>query len=109
INLTINWQSLAPMREDYTVFVQVLDAQDRLVGQVDAWPLQGTYPTSQWTPGETIADPYTIQLDSELPMGEYRLQVGMYLLATLQRLPVLNVDGVAVDDKFLMPGLAVVE
>ncbi|KAA3656883.1 MAG: DUF2723 domain-containing protein, partial [Chloroflexi bacterium] len=34
INLTINWQSLAPMREDYTVFVQVLDAQDRLVGQV---------------------------------------------------------------------------
>ncbi len=107
LNVTLNWQSLSSMSEDYTVFVQVLDAQDQIVGQVDAWPLQGTYPTSQWIVGETIADPYTIQLDSDLAAGEYQLQVGLYLLATLKRLPVLNVDGAAVDDKFLLPGLAV--
>ncbi len=107
LTVTLNWQSLSSMREDYTVFVQVLDAQDRLVGQVDAWPLQGTYPTSQWAVGETIVDPYTIQLDSDLPAGEYRLQVGLYSLATLKRLPVLNVEGAAVDDRFLLPGLTV--
>lgn len=60
--LTLQWQALAPINDDYTVFLQVVDAQDRLVGQVDAWPLQGTLPTSQWMPGQTITDPYTIQL-----------------------------------------------
>jgi hypothetical protein len=108
LDLTLHWQSLAAIDEDYTVFVQVLDAQDRLVGQVDAWPLQGTFPTSQWVVGEAVVDPYAVQLDPDLPPGEYRLQVGMYLLATLKRLPVVNVDGNAVDDKFLMPGLNVV-
>jgi hypothetical protein len=109
VDLTLNWQGLTAIDEDYTVFIQVLDAQDRLVGQIDAWPLQGTYPTSQWAVGEAVTDPYTIQLDADLPSGEYRLQVGMYLLATLQRLPVLNNNGVAIDDKFLLPGLSVAD
>lgn len=97
--VTLTWQGLAPMSEDYTVFVQVLDAADRLVGQVDAWPVQGTFPTSQWTPGERVRDPYRVQLEAELPPGDYRLHVGLYLLATMERLPVLDAGGVAVDDK----------
>jgi hypothetical protein len=103
----LNWQALASMNEDYTAFVQVLDAQDRIVGQVDSWPLQGTFPTSQWQPGEIIEDPYLIQLDPDLPPGPYRLQVGWYLLETLRRLPVLGDSGSAVDDKVIVPGLGV--
>ena len=105
LDVVIHWQSLAPMRQDYTVFVQVLDAQDRIVGQVDAWPRQGTYPTSQWSPGETVRDPYQLWLDGDLPPGAYRVQVGWYLLADLRRLPVLDADGMPVDDKLAYPGL----
>ena len=100
--VTITWQGLAEMSEDYTVFVQVLDAADRIVGQVDAWPVQGTLPTSQWEPGETIVDPYIIPLSSDLPPGDYRLHVGLYLLASGQRLPVVDEAGNAVDDKVEM-------
>jgi hypothetical protein len=103
VNLT--WQSLAPMAENYTVFVQVLDAQDRLVGQVDAWPLQGTYPTGQWRPGEIVPDPHVVLLSGDLPPGDYRLQVGWYLLSTLRRLPVLDAGGAPIDDKVVIPGL----
>ncbi len=103
--LTLTWQGLAPLAEDYTVFVQVLDANDRIVGQVDAWPVQGTHPTSQWTPGETISDPYTVPLDPDLPPGEYRLIVGWYLLADLRRLPVLDAAGSPVDDRVVVEGL----
>ncbi len=53
----LSWLTLAPLTEDYTVFVQVLDENDRIVGQVDSWPLQGTYPTSQWQPGEVSRGP----------------------------------------------------
>jgi hypothetical protein len=103
--VTLQWQGLADMDEDYTVFLQVLDSQDRLVGQVDAWPRQGTFPTSEWAPGEQVQDAYEIRLDADLPPGEYRLQVGLYLLATLRRLPVLDESGLPVDDKVVISGL----
>jgi hypothetical protein len=95
------------MEEDYTVFVQVLDANDRIVGQVDSWPLHGTLPTSQWKLGETIDDPYPVQLTDDLPPGTYRLNIGWYLLETLRRIPVLDHNGLAVDDKAVVPGLTV--
>lgn len=107
LDVTLTWQALADLDENYTVFVQVLDAQDRIVGQVDSWPVQGTRPTSQWAPGETVSDPYRVQLDADLPPGQYRLQVGWYLLATLRRLPVLDESGAPVDDKVVRPGLVV--
>ncbi len=103
--VNLRWQSLSPVDEDYTVFIQILDAQDRIVGQVDAWPLQGTYPTSQWASGEIVGDPYLVQLAAELPTGPYRLQIGWYLLSTLQRLPVLDEDGSPADDKLTISGL----
>ena len=103
VNLT--WQALAPMEQDYTVFVQVVNAQDQIVGQVDQWPVQGTHPTSGWEPGEVVRDPYQVQLAETLPSGPYRLLVGLYRLDTLQRLPVLDKSGAAVDDKVVLPGL----
>jgi hypothetical protein len=103
----LTWQGLAPMESDYTVFVQVLDQQDRIVGQVDSWPLQGTFPTSQWSPGQIVRDPYLVQLSAGLEEGPYRLQVGWYMLATLRRLAVLDESGSTIDDKVTFPGLIV--
>ena len=107
LDLTLTWQALAPLGEDYTVFVQVLDANDKIVGQIDSWPVQGTFPTSSWMPGETIVDRYQVQLAGELAPGPYRVQVGFYLLQTLRRLSVLDDTGTAVDDKLLLTGLTV--
>jgi len=107
LSLTLTWQGLAPMDADYTVFIQALDAQDRIVGQVDAWPVQGTRPTSQWKPGEIIVDPYVVLLDDDLPAGPYRLIVGLYQLSDLRRLLVLDQDGAPIDDKYQVPGLLV--
>jgi hypothetical protein len=105
--LELTWQSLAPVNENYTVFVQVLNEQDQIVGQVDAWPVQGTHPTSQWRVGEVVSDPYVVQLRGDLASGAYRLHVGWYLLSTLRRLPVVNEQGAAVDDKVVVDGLRV--
>jgi hypothetical protein len=105
--IDISWQSLTQMEEDFTVFVQVLDAEDKIVGQVDSWPLQGTFPTSQWQPGEFVEDPYLVQLDANVQPGQYRVIIGWYLLETLRRLPVINSDGTAVDDKVVISGLTI--
>jgi hypothetical protein len=91
------------MEEDYTVFVQVVDEQDRIVGQADSWPLQGTFPTSQWLMGEILWDPYLVRLSEDLQPGQYRLYVGWYLLGTQRRLSVVDEAGTAVNDKVVVP------
>lgn len=107
IELTLQWQALAQIPDNYTVFVQLLDANGVLRAQIDAWPLQGTYPTSQWGVGERVTDPYRLPLPADLPAGVYQLQVGFYRLADLQRLPVVDGAGTPLDDKFLLPGLLI--
>jgi hypothetical protein len=103
VELTVYWQSQRPMEVDYTVFTHLLDAEGRIRGQQDRMPVGGTRPTTTWLPGEIIADPYTIPLAPDAPPGRYRLEVGMYNLATGARLPVLGPDGVHVpQDRILL-------
>ncbi|MFQ5407704.1 MAG: protein O-mannosyl-transferase family [Anaerolineales bacterium] len=108
IVVTAAWHGLRAMTEDYTVFVHLLGPDGFVHGQVDTWPVQGTLPTSEWQPGQPVADRYEIYLPTEAPAGSYRVEVGWYLLATLERLPVLNAEGMPIDDKYLEEGLMVV-
>ena len=102
------WQGLLPLENDYTVFVQVLDAGDQIVGQLDTWPLQGTFPTSQWVAGELVTDRYVVNLTPELAEGDYRLIIGWYLLGTpVQRLVVFDAAGNPIADKVEVTGLTV--
>lgn len=101
IEIIVQWQTLADMTEDYTVFLQILTENDQIVGQVDSWPVQGTRPTSQWRPGETIRDPYRVQLDENLAPGVYKVQVGFYLLETLRRLSIVDESGGSVGDAYV--------
>lgn len=108
-SLTLHWQGLQPMAEDYTVSVQLIGPGGRLYGQTDAWPVQGTLPTSQWSPGQRIADPYDVTLRADAPPGRYQVGVVVYLLATQTRLPLLDGSGRVTGDMALVGGLDVLE
>ena len=107
VNVALEWQGLQAIPDDYTVFVHLVGPDGNLHGQVDYWPVDGTLGTAQWKPGQVIRDPYRVQLNASAPPGRYTVHVGMYLLATLERLPVLNADGQPVDDKVVLSGLVV--
>lgn len=109
LDVALSWQGLDTLTEDYTVFVHLLDAADRIVGQVDSWPVQGTYPTSRWRPGTPISDRYSIAVTADAAPGRYRLEIGWYLLSTMRRLTVLGPDGMARDDRVLLEGVVVPE
>jgi hypothetical protein len=104
VELTIHWQAAQAMEHNYTLFVQLLGPDGTLKGQIDVWPRDGTYPTSQWREGEPVEDRYLLYLDPDAPPGRYQVAVGWYLLETMQRLPVLDAEGRVVDDKLLLPG-----
>jgi 4-amino-4-deoxy-L-arabinose transferase-like glycosyltransferase len=90
LRLLLRWQGLARIAEDYTVFVHLRDGDNATVAQADGQPLGGLYPTSAWRPGEIVPDYRLIRLPEGLPPGEYELRAGMYLLSTLERLPVAD-------------------
>jgi hypothetical protein len=107
VRVNLEWQALQTMRESYTVFVHLVGPDGRLYGQRDYWPVEGTRLTSSWQPGEIIRDPHEVRLAPDAPDGPYTVHIGLYLLETLQRLPLLNADSLPLDDKLVLTGLTV--
>jgi len=90
VRLTLHWQALREMTEDYTVFVHLTQADGQLVSQQDIQPLGGAKPTTSWTPGEMVDDPYELAVPVGALPGIYWLKVGMYSQSTMKRLPVVE-------------------
>ncbi len=108
IYLTLYWQALDTVGEDYTVLTHLLDSEGRLRAQKDNPPVNGLLPTSAWEVGEIIQDRYIIPLNSDLPPGEYQLEIGMYQLETGQRLEVREEPDVE-GDHILLGAVEVLE
>ncbi|MDY7040095.1 MAG: glycosyltransferase family 39 protein [Chloroflexota bacterium] len=90
LQLTLFWEALEIPPARYKVFVQVLDAQDNIVGQHDGEPGGGLHLTINWKPGEQITDNYGVLIRPDTPPGRYRLVVGMYDLLADDRLVVFE-------------------
>jgi hypothetical protein len=75
IKLTLVWHSLNLIDQDYTVFTHVLDQAGQQIGGKDNQPVNGTYPTSHWMPGEYVIDEYLIPVQ---PPEGYTIEVGLY-------------------------------
>ena len=102
IRLTLYWKAQRAIERDYTVFVHLIDGADRIWSQKDNQPEGGFYPTSHWDLGEVVKDRYEVLVEPDTPPGRYRLEIGMYLLATGERLPVLDEEGQPMDDRVLL-------
>jgi 4-amino-4-deoxy-L-arabinose transferase-like glycosyltransferase len=107
LQLILFWQALAPMDQDYMVFVHLVGKQGKIWTQRDSQPVSGFYPTYQWEPGEFVRDPYDLAIPEEIPAGEYTLIVGIYQPETGQRLTVLGGDGQVLGDSVRLQTLLV--
>jgi hypothetical protein len=86
--LSLEWQTLRRMGHNYTTFVHLIDAQNKIVAQADSQPLGGSYPTSIWDQDEIVMDAYRLPIEMDMPKGRYRLRIGLYRLETMGRLTV---------------------
>ena len=98
--LELLWQDIHPVDRDYTVFVHVLDSENKIVAQNDHQPQDGTYPTSIWDAGEQIQDVVNLTLPRA---GKYKIEIGLYDVETMQRLNVIGVDGQVLGDHLVLP------
>jgi hypothetical protein len=87
------WEALRPPDDNYNVFVHLLDENGQLVANHDGAPFYGRYPSRAWEPDYIVPDEHPLTLPADLAPGRYRLNVGLYLLATGERLPVFDAAG----------------
>ncbi len=107
--LTLYWQGLTPIDEDYQVFVHLVDASGRQVAGYDKSPLGGWWPTSLWEPGQTFDDDYPLMLPKDLPPGRYELRTGLYRLDDLHRLPLSGPPAQVIDNTAVLTNISIEE
>jgi len=105
------WEAIGKITVDFTVFVHLLGPFNPATGgpvwaQHDGQPLEGQYPTRHWLVGPVIKDRHVVTLPPDMPSGEYQVEVGLYLLATGERLPVNQPDGTR-DTRILLSSIRV--
>ncbi len=106
IDLTLTWRALAPVEESYTVFVHLIDGSNKVWAQHDYTPLGGAFPTHlwipKWLPGQTVWDPYRLVVPEDLPPGDYPIEVGMYGMTSIQRIPQFDAAGALTGDRYIL-------
>jgi hypothetical protein len=96
VRVMLYWRAEESVEQSYTVFVHLVGADNQIYAQVDTPPQGGRHPTAHWLPGEVIDDAYRLEYPADAPAGIYRLLVGLYDPATLERLPVIDTGGDAI-------------
>ena len=106
LRLLLQWRSLAPATESYTVFVHLIDAANRPLVTLDYTPLGGSAPTHlwipKWLPGQRLLDPYRLTLPDDLPPGEYYVEVGLYEMVSKRRLHMADDAGNYIGDRLIL-------
>jgi hypothetical protein len=99
LELTLYWTLGPKPPRQYTIFAHLLNAEGQVVSGFDA----NEYPTTFWREdgGESLLSYMRLPLPSDLPRGDYQLEIGVYNQASGERLPVLD-EGQVVADRLLL-------
>lgn len=108
LSLTLYWRALAPMSEDFSIYIHLFDAAGQPIGQWDAYPGNGLYPTRLWQSNEILMDNYVVPVAT---VGQRpsvgRVEVGLYRRGTLQNLVARDPQGRVITPtiaRFKIPG-----
>ncbi len=92
LDVTLYWQALAPMSQDYAMALQLVSpvpGDTTLRWNYNSWPGHGNYPTSAWQPGELVADHYRFRLpEADFATQAWDLHLALYHGESGERLPV---------------------
>jgi len=103
LTLDLYWRANVKLGQGYTVFAHLIGTAFNPATDGPLWaghdgePVNGGYPTQQWFVDQVILDRHTLVVPPDAPPGDYELEVGMYLLETMERLKVTATGGPTAD------------
>jgi hypothetical protein len=92
LEVTLYWQALTPVEDEYSVGLHLVDGEGRRFGQHDSFHPAGL-PVTRWQASQYGRDQHHLQVWPGTPPGTYDLKVFVYQPATGQRLGILNEAG----------------
>jgi hypothetical protein len=89
--VTLYWQGLDWMGEEFVIFTRLLDNQQVAWGGYDRLAKEN-YSTLLWAPGEIVVDGFAVPVAPQTPAGIYTLSLGWYrrVEGEAQSLPILD-------------------
>jgi hypothetical protein len=78
LNLTLYWQAMLPIDEDYEILLKVVNGAYKVWGQQEGHPVRGVFPTYTWREGQIIKDQREIEILPGTPPGVYHIEVILY-------------------------------
>jgi mannosyltransferase len=96
LEVTLYWQALEDLAEDYKVSLRLRDDASHEWGGYDGRPTSLLYPTFRWSAGEKLFGTLGITPTVGTPPGRYELQASLYSDVDLVGLDVLDANGTPV-------------
>jgi hypothetical protein len=79
LRLTLYWEDLARLDQDWRVKAHLLGGDGTLMAQADnVHPARGARPTTRWQPGEAVRDAHDFRLPPGTDLSGARVVVGLY-------------------------------
>jgi hypothetical protein len=100
--LTLYWRAATRVVRDLYVYIHLYDASGKAIGQWEALPGNGLYPTPLWQPNELIVDHYAVPVSTETEGPQVgRIEVGLTPVGGTVPIPARNPNG-----ETIVPSLA---
>jgi hypothetical protein len=92
IRVTLYWQTLGQLAQDYNVFAHLADASGNVVAANDGLPYTQPKRTTRWMPGQAMHEVRSLELPVGVPAGLYGIELGVFD-ETEGRQPIVALDG----------------
>ena len=77
-SVTLYWRAEHALASDVKERLALVDGAGRVIEQIESPPVAGWYPSSQWSPGQVLADPQAILVPPRLAPGDYTFSVSLF-------------------------------
>jgi hypothetical protein len=106
--VSLLWETLESVPQDYTVGLFLMSEAGELVAQRDSYPVDWFEQTHTWRVGSLHRDNHGLALPADLAPGTYELWAVLYWWQTpADRLPVTDADGLSVGDHAVLAQIVV--
>ncbi|HVU10321.1 MAG TPA: hypothetical protein VHD90_03545 [Phototrophicaceae bacterium] len=103
VDVTLYFQALKPIPEDYDVFAQLWTDGKDSVAQSEEAPYSGMYRSRIWQTNEIVPVHLWLQAPSNLAYGRYTLVMGLYRALKGQRVSVSGANAMSGDEVAAAP------
>jgi hypothetical protein len=109
VSVTLYWQALAPMKQDYSVFLHLVDGRGQVMAMNDGMPYTQPKRTSRWLPGQVMQEVRALKSPPDMPAGLYGIEMGIFSAEAGDRLSIVAPDGNDVSEQKMLEQVRVAD